>query len=90
VTDSGAQGDLAVLLQGLRAACPAVTPDGRAGWGVAEDAYNALSSSGGMPNASCYERNGYVLLSELVRLHRANPTANLYVGSGTGGGYAGC
>ncbi|MFF5497741.1 hypothetical protein [Streptomyces aquilus] len=88
--DPQAENGLATLLRGLRAACPAVTPGGHADWPTADSAYDDLVSTGGLTDVGCEVGNGYLLLGQLVTLHRANPDANFHVASGDGDGYSGC
>jgi hypothetical protein len=90
IQDEQAQDGLAVLLRGLRAACPAITAAGAADWNSAQDAYDALSAAGGVTGEGCEERNGYLLLEELVTLHRAHPNANFQIATGETGSYSGC
>ncbi|WP_043666358.1 hypothetical protein [Streptomyces xylophagus] len=90
IQDEQAQDGLAVLLRGLRAACPAITPDGAADWNSAQDAYDALSAAGGVTGEGCEGQNGYLLLEELVTLHRAHPNANFQIATGETGPYSGC
>ncbi|WAZ26695.1 hypothetical protein STRCI_008311 [Streptomyces cinnabarinus] len=88
--DSEAQDSLATLLRGLRAACPAVSPSGRADWPGAEGAYNDLAAAGGLAGADCEVSNGYLLLEQLVTAYRSSPGADFYVETGTDGSYSGC
>ncbi|MEU6139824.1 hypothetical protein ABZ848_05605 [Streptomyces sp. NPDC047081] len=90
VQDTQAQDGLATLLRGLRAVCPAVAPEGQADWKVAESAYYALSSSGGLADTGCEEGNGYLLLEQLVTLHREHPDARFHVATGDNGTFGRC
>jgi hypothetical protein len=90
IQDPAAQDGLAVLLRGLRAACPAVTSDGQAAWDIAEDAYDELASSGGAADDGCHAGIGYLLLQRLVTLHRTYPDANFHVAMDGSTDYGGC
>jgi hypothetical protein len=90
VQSAQAQDGLATLLRGLRAACPAVTPDGHAAWDVAEKAYDELSPSGGGADTDCEAGIGYELLRALVILHRTYPDAKFHVAMDESTAYGGC
>ena len=79
---TGGSRDEAVLVEALRAVCPAVVAGGRPDWAVAGADIGRI---GAPARAGCWGAVGYALLTRLLALHRAHPHAVFHVTSPAAG-----